>query len=325
MNHATRNSGIPKTIDPTKICQSSANGDERSFDFSNSPADLAKKFDVEIKDIINLRKGPFGPKISKDPTEENRSFIVEVVRLAKLTPDLYEQQRKEVAKKLKLRLSKLDEEVERFRKETNKPRGVGPPLGGRTGLGVTAKKVVTFQSLNERFAVLQVPNAPSIYVSRSDLYPTTSDDLRRRLENEVVLSGANKDGNPIYSQAFTIWKGHADRHVYRKVEFTGQPRPDDVFNLNKGLGVIPAEGDCHLILNHIEEVICSGDKETFESMIKLLAWQIQNIGEPSRIVVILKSEKQQSGKGIFLENVMTKKLWAIRLSALHNRPNPWAV
>jgi hypothetical protein len=24
MNHATRNSGIPKTIDPTKICQSSA-------------------------------------------------------------------------------------------------------------------------------------------------------------------------------------------------------------------------------------------------------------------------------------------------------------
>jgi Family of unknown function (DUF5906) len=41
-------------------------------------------------------------------------------------------------------------------------------------------------------------------------------------------------------------------------------------------------------------------------MLNLLAWQIQNIGTPSRIVVVLLTENQQAGKGIILLELMAK-------------------
>jgi hypothetical protein len=41
-------------------------------------------------------------------------------------------------------------------------------------------------------------------------------------------------------------------------------------------------------------------------MLNLMAWQIQHIGEPSRIIVVLISENEQAGKGILLEEVLLK-------------------
>ena len=41
-------------------------------------------------------------------------------------------------------------------------------------------------------------------------------------------------------------------------------------------------------------------------MLDLLAWQIQHIGTPSRIIVILQTEQQQTGKGILLLEVVLK-------------------
>jgi hypothetical protein len=35
-------------------------------------------------------------------------------------------------------------------------------------------------------------------------------------------------------------------------------------------------------------------------MLKLMAWQIQNIGKPSRVITVLKSEEQQVGKTLLL-------------------------
>ena len=47
-------------------------------------------------------------------------------------------------------------------------------------------------------------------------------------------------------------------------------------------------------------MICSGDPDNAEAMVKLMAWQIQNIGKPSRVIVMLKSRAHQVGKGILL-------------------------
>jgi hypothetical protein len=167
------------------------------------------------------------------------------------------------------------------------------------------KRVVTLESLNERYAILQAPGAASIYVSRPDFLAIQDADLKRRLANEVVATGI-KDGRPTYKAAFTAWNGNARRHVYKRVVFTSKPVSSDSYNLFKGLGVIPKPGNCGLIIRHIEEVLCSRDKDFARVLIKLLAWQLQHIGEPSRIAVILMNEKQQAGKGVILEEVMAK-------------------
>ena len=53
------------------------------------------------------------------------------------------------------------------------------------------------QSLNERYAILHTAGAASVYVSRADFLPIQDNDLKRRLANEVVLTGHNAE-RPIY-------------------------------------------------------------------------------------------------------------------------------
>src|SRR5271170_4285258 len=116
-------------------------------------------------------------------------------------------------------------------------------------------------------------------------------DLKRRLTGEVVFTGFVNE-KPVHEPAFSFWTGHAQRHIYRRVAFTNKPLSADTYNLYRGLGVTPREGKCERILVHVRDVICSGNTADTEAMLKLLAWQIQNIGEPSRVIVILKSAKQ---------------------------------
>ncbi|WP_210162335.1 primase-helicase family protein [Methylocystis sp. ATCC 49242] len=172
-------------------------------------------------------------------------------------------------------------------------------------IGGVLKRVTTFDDLNTRYALLQQAGSPSVYVSREDFLPIQDGDLKRRLASEVVVVG-EKDGKPIYTSAFKFWTEHARRHVYRRAAFTSKAIPDDTINLFRGFGVVPKPGNCDRIISHIREVICSGNETDADAMLKLLAWQIQNIGEPSRIIVILKSEQQQVGKGVLLDGVMTK-------------------
>ncbi len=182
---------------------------------------------------------------------------------------------------------------------------VGATQDERAVIDGVEKRVTTMKSLNARFAILQTAGAASAYVSRHDFQPIQDTDLKRRLVPEVVITG-HKDGRPVYKSAFVVWTGNASRHVYRRVAFTSEPAPADTYNLYRGLGVKPKPGNCRLILKHIEEVICAGDKDVATAMINLMAWQLQNIGKPSRVVVILKSAGQQAGKGVLLGEVMAK-------------------
>lgn len=171
--------------------------------------------------------------------------------------------------------------------------------------GGVLKRVTTMADLNSRFALLEQDGSPSVYINRRDFLPIQDMDLKRRLAGEIVATG-EKDGKATYSPAYNFWTGHAGRHVYRRITFTSQSIPDDTLNLYRGLGVTPKPGECGKIIQHVREVICSGNEADTDAMLKLKAWQIQNIGKPSRIIVVLKSERQQAGKGVVLGEIMTK-------------------
>jgi hypothetical protein len=173
--------------------------------------------------------------------------------------------------------------------------------------GGVMKRLVTLDDLNARFALLEQEGSPSVYVSRRDFLPIQDCDLRRRLANEVVAIG-EKDGKPVHEPAAKTWMSHAGRHVYRRVVFTNAAIKDDCLNLYRGLGVTPKPGKCEKIVQHIREVICASNGRDADAFVRLLAWQLQNVGKPSRTIVVLKSKEQQAGKGIILGEVMGK-IW----------------
>jgi hypothetical protein len=185
----------------------------------------------------------------------------------------------------------------------------GPRKKGKAGsityIGGTQKRITTIEDLQLRYALLHAPGVPSVFISRRDFLPIQDADLKRRVSCEVAQTG-EKDGKPVYTDASVLLMRDSRRHIYRSIDFTSKTLPGDVYNLYCGLGVTPRQGKCNLILQHIKEVICSGDEVNFEAMVNLLAWQIQNIGKPSRIVVVLHNPKQQAGKGMLLEEVMLK-------------------
>ena len=79
---------------------------------------------------------------------------------------------------------------------------------------------------------------------------------------------------------------------------------EDSYNQYRGLGVEPREGRCELIVAHIKSVLCDNDLIAGEAMLDLMAWQLQHIGEPSRVIVMLHNPNQQAGKGVILEETL---------------------
>jgi Family of unknown function (DUF5906) len=173
-------------------------------------------------------------------------------------------------------------------------------------VGGVEKRLTTLAELNSHFALLKKPGSATVYISRTDNLPIREDDLKRRLADSVVQIGVKPKGEPIYANAFAFWTGHARRHIYRQIAFTREQAASDTLNLFKGLGVKPRKGRCSLTIAHIREVICSNDSVAGDAMLKLMAWQIQNIGKPSRVIVILKTEKHQAGKGALLGETLLK-------------------
>lgn len=167
------------------------------------------------------------------------------------------------------------------------------------------KKITDMASLNKRFAQLEAPGQPCVLINRIDAQPILESDFKRRLSSEVVCVGVNNSGNPIYISASKYWQGNSRKCIYKKIVFTNAPVDDSTYNLFTGFGVEPRKGSCEKILKHIKEVICYGCQIKYNAFLNLLSWQIKNVGKPSRIIVVLKSKEQQSGKGIFLLDVLS--------------------
>jgi hypothetical protein len=180
-----------------------------------------------------------------------------------------------------------------------------PPRDGHVIVAGIEKRLTTIDYLNERFAILATPGTPSVYISRKDFFPIQDADLRRRLAGEVVkTSGRGK--RVAYVPAYKAWTENARRHAYRSIAFRSEPIADDVLNLFRGLGVLPVPGKCDRILDHIREVICRSVQADTDALLNLMAWQLQNIGKPSRIIVVLVSKEQQIGKGMLLAELLAK-------------------
>jgi hypothetical protein len=169
-------------------------------------------------------------------------------------------------------------------------------------VGGIPKRVTTPEELNQRFAILQAPGQPCCIVDRGGCIQLSEKELGLLISTEVVATGA---GDKItYVAAAKYFIGNINRRVYRRIVFTSKMVPQDHYNIFKGLAIKPKAGCCDRIKFHIRSVICSDDDAAYHAMLNLIAWQLQNIGRASRIIVVLISEEQQVGKGFFLEQIL---------------------
>ena len=97
---------------------------------------------------------------------------------------------------------------------------------------------------------------------------------------------------------------HRRQYCGRGVVFEpgGQPQiAGDMLNLWRGFGVEPKQGDWSLMRNHIRDVICSGNEELFQYLIKWMAYGVQYPDRPIGVSIALRGE-EGAGKGFLWRN-----------------------
>jgi len=124
-----------------------------------------------------------------------------------------------------------------------------------------------------------------------------------RQDFEMHMSSRPNVGELTASTAFLT---HPDRPEYEGV-ITDPDAPPVVgkyLNLYSGWGVIPKKGDATPFLNHIREIICSGDDELYDYVVKLVALTVQYPGRRSGVLMTLIGD-EGVGKGVFLNTIYT--------------------
>ena len=174
--------------------------------------------------------------------------------------------------------------------------------------------------LNRQYAV--VVAGSKVVIMRESLDPLTGNpdialmqvkDFKTLLENQDVEVPAGNNTKTIKLADF--WLRHARRREYDGLVFNPrEPQPEDTlvegedngpesrcFNLWRGFGVEPAEGDCRLYLDHVRNVVCGGDENLSDYVLAWLADAVQNPAERPGVALVLRGE-QGTGKGTFAKH-----------------------
>lgn len=126
----------------------------------------------------------------------------------------------------------------------------------------------------------------------------TFNEFRNRYLHKKVPIGFNRQGETTYQKLGSWWLEHESRRQYGTVVFAPGKDVPGAFNLWKGFGVMPKAGDCSLFLEHIHDVLCSGEQALTDYLIGWLANTVQNPDEPGHAAVVLHGG-QGTGKSFF--------------------------
>lgn len=97
------------------------------------------------------------------------------------------------------------------------------------------------------------------------------------------------------------WFKHPDRRTYQKVVFKPEQKvPSNHYNLWRGWAFEPKKGDCSKYLDHLQNIICSGNAECYDYLSKWMARAVQKPWERGHVAIGLRSE-EGTGKNIMID------------------------
>lgn len=97
------------------------------------------------------------------------------------------------------------------------------------------------------------------------------------------------------------WLEHPNRRSYDQVIFDPARRSNSAYNLYQGFAVSPTRGSCTLYLNHIRDIIASGNAEHYEYILNFMADAVQNPTVRPGVALVLRGGPG-TGKGVFVNN-----------------------
>jgi hypothetical protein len=110
-----------------------------------------------------------------------------------------------------------------------------------------------------------------------------------RLANRVVMVGPPDKQKAVPLSKW--WIQHPDRRTYQTCEFNPLQEREGVYNLWSGFAYKPAPGDCSLYLKLVREVICSGNEEWYQYLVRWMARAVQRPWEAGQVAVVLQGTK----------------------------------
>jgi len=159
------------------------------------------------------------------------------------------------------------------------------------------------RSMNERFAVVTnyggrcrvIEEVYDERLRRGTLTTLTFEDIRNAFLHQQKALG-NDETMPLAEW----WLRNPNRRQYERIVF--QPNEDEevngCYNLWRGFGFDPVPGDCGLFLDHVRNVLCSGDEAAYLYVLRWMARAVQFPGEPGQVAVVLKG-RMGTGKSFF--------------------------
>jgi hypothetical protein len=160
--------------------------------------------------------------------------------------------------------------------------------------------------LNRRYMLVSEAGRAVIYqpgydpvLKRRYFARLTPRDLGTFYMNDHIRVALTETGSPVYKSKANVWLNHPERRQFiHGVVFdpSGAAPDDGVMNLWEGFAVEPAPGDWSIMRDHIKNIICNGDEESFCYLLRWMARMVQRPAEQGEVAVILKGG-EGSGKG----------------------------
>jgi hypothetical protein len=160
------------------------------------------------------------------------------------------------------------------------------------------------RELNEKHAVIGDISGKCRIVSenfdealgRQTLSYQSFEDFHHRYGNQFIESGA--DGKVISIPLGKWWTLNPNRRSYERIVFA--PGKDIVgcYNLWKGFACDARPGSCSLFLEHVRNIICSGDPDAYAYLIGWMAHAVQRPDQQGHVAIVLRG-KRGTGKGVF--------------------------
>lgn len=103
---------------------------------------------------------------------------------------------------------------------------------------------------------------------------------------------------PKMIQAGHWWLMNKHRRTYSRVIFAPNEEHPDCLNLWRGFACDAIPGDCSKYLDHLKTILCRGNEEYYQYLIRWMAFAVQYPGRVPEVAVVLRG-RQGAGKGTF--------------------------
>lgn len=132
--------------------------------------------------------------------------------------------------------------------------------------------------------------------------PLAKRDFTDGLDHRMVVTDDEGSEAPMG----TWWTRHPLRNTVKELVFKpGQPpQVNGEYNLHRGFSVRPTPGDLDArYLDHLREIVCSGNDETYEYLMNWMARSFQRPDLPGQIAVVMQG-KPATGKGTVAQELV---------------------